>query len=67
MFQWQFWWVLQEVKGTQSIHFLKCGIYPPVMQSVGLKLLQITELKKVTRIHYKRRFEELGKGFLKFN
>lgn len=24
----QFWWVLQEVKGTQSIHFKKCGIYP---------------------------------------
>lgn len=43
MFQWQFWWVLQEVKGTESIHFLKCGIYPAVIQSVGLKLLQILE------------------------
>lgn len=43
MFQWQLWWVLQEVKGTQSIHFFKCGIYPAVIQSVGLKLLQIPE------------------------
>ena len=61
MFQWQFWWVLQEVKGTQSIRFLKCGIYPSVMQSVGLKLLQVPELKKVTRIHCKK-FEELDEG-----
>lgn len=46
MFQWQFWWVLQEAQGTQSINFFLSMMFISSDSICSLKLLQMPELKK---------------------